>query len=335
MQYIITNFIFLLVSVRGVCPVPFFRTTHNSFTKAILSVTSTSELEGSANITWYDLPADGRYAYNQQAITIMGSLVEPTYNRNVPTQKLRSSIYGCPVRARAYGNRNLSINYLPPSGAKRWIALVSEGRCMVRDKVNMAYRAGAVGMLMYHSEKDSEYYRIINNRRKDFVVVGTNSINYRNISSQLSSTATSGLTLRIRPGDTYYPLQKGYVSLLCLSIFLLSFILACYGIHCPCPLQVNIPNFRAKINYWTSSRATKLESLETYLYDITSCCICLENFELGSHVTRLPCQHQFHKRCIYEWVTGPQFVSCNKSEDPTCPICSQKIFTSNFRRTIV
>ena len=206
---------------------------------------------------------------------------------------------------------------------------------MLRDKVDIAFRAGAVGMMMYHSEKDSEYYRIISNKRRNFIVVGTSSINYRNISSQLSSASTSGLTLRIRPGETYYPLQKGYVGLLVLLLFLISITLVCYGIYCPCPIRVNIPNYRGKINYWTSSKVTKLESLETYLYDITSCCICLEDFQLGSPVTRLPCQHQFHKSCIYEWVTGPQFASCHKREGPTCPICSQKIFSSSFRRTMV
>lgn len=41
------------------------------------------------------------------------------------------------------------------------------------------------------------------------------------------------------------------------------------------------------------------------------CPVCLENFTVGSHVTRMPCSHMFHRTCILSWL--------NKSH--VCPLC--------------
>ena len=331
MQYAILRIILLSILGNGICSIPFFRTDHHKITKAIISVTPTSQLEISNNISWTRLPTDGSYAYNAPAIPIMGSLVEPSYNIANTSHTIRPSIYGCPVHRNINKDKTLSLVYKPPSQSDRWVALVAEGRCMLRDKINLAYHSGAVGLMFYNPRRNHAQPRPIYVRRNDFVVVGTSLVNYRNMSEQLSS----GVTIRINPGDTHYPIHVGYVGLLCLVLFVLSIILCCYGIHCPCPIKINIPNIPDRINYWSTSTTTKLEALDVCLYDITSCCICLEEFESGSIVTRLPCQHQFHKNCIRDWVTGPQFANWHGLSDPTCPICYKNIFPLKFTGTRV
>jgi hypothetical protein len=42
------------------------------------------------------------------------------------------------------------------------------------------------------------------------------------------------------------------------------------------------------------------------------CSICIEYYHLGDVVTTLPCDHQFHKGCIKNWL-------CN--ENINCPVC--------------
>lgn len=50
-------------------------------------------------------------------------------------------------------------------------------------------------------------------------------------------------------------------------------------------------------------------------FDITSCNICLDSWELGSMVVVLPCKHRYHSACIDKWI--------ERSE--CCPLCKVKI----------
>lgn len=43
-----------------------------------------------------------------------------------------------------------------------------------------------------------------------------------------------------------------------------------------------------------------------------TCCICLECFQSGEHVRRLPCRHLFHQGCVDEWLT---------TASDACPEC--------------
>ena len=45
------------------------------------------------------------------------------------------------------------------------------------------------------------------------------------------------------------------------------------------------------------------------------CTICLGGYEDGDVVNTLPCQHQFHKECIVEWL----------GFNGVCPICKRSI----------
>ena len=51
----------------------------------------------------------------------------------------------------------------------------------------------------------------------------------------------------------------------------------------------------------------------------TSCVICMEEFDLKdkeSCITRMPCGHIFHKKCLNTWL---------KESDASCPICKHRI----------
>lgn len=43
-----------------------------------------------------------------------------------------------------------------------------------------------------------------------------------------------------------------------------------------------------------------------------TCIICMDEYEVGSDLSMLPCFHKFHKECIAEWLSGSK----------TCPICN-------------
>ncbi|RCI02434.1 E3 ubiquitin-protein ligase rnf13 [Rhizopus stolonifer] len=46
------------------------------------------------------------------------------------------------------------------------------------------------------------------------------------------------------------------------------------------------------------------------------CVICLDGFEQGHVLRRLPCQHEYHRDCIDTWLTR---------KNNTCPLCLQRI----------
>jgi hypothetical protein len=74
------------------------------------------------------------------------------------------------------------------------------------------------------------------------------------------------------------------------------------------------------------SRMERYESLPTHLYSEivgdqqvhvhnTDCCICLEPFQLDSHIKILPCSHGFHNACIEPWM----------QQHDACPVCRTSI----------
>ena len=49
-----------------------------------------------------------------------------------------------------------------------------------------------------------------------------------------------------------------------------------------------------------------IENLPTFTIEnqeqITSCCVCLNEMEIGNIVRKLPCEHYFHVECIDKWL---------------------------------
>jgi len=66
-----------------------------------------------------------------------------------------------------------------------------------------------------------------------------------------------------------------------------------------------------------SRRSQLLADLPCEIYDperhkdLTECELCLEEYEVGDELLRLPCLHLFHKACVGQWV----------QKAGTCPMC--------------
>jgi len=48
--------------------------------------------------------------------------------------------------------------------------------------------------------------------------------------------------------------------------------------------------------------------------DIPSCAVCMENYVNGDELRSLPCRHEFHTKCVDEWLKLRN----------TCPLCRKK-----------
>ncbi|GMJ00795.1 BCA2 zinc finger ATL 6 [Hibiscus trionum] len=72
----------------------------------------------------------------------------------------------------------------------------------------------------------------------------------------------------------------------------------------------------ASVNY--SMLASKESSIKEMVERVKvetgadeNCTICLEELEVGSEVSRMPCRHRFHAHCIETWL----------KQRHSCPIC--------------
>ena len=54
-----------------------------------------------------------------------------------------------------------------------------------------------------------------------------------------------------------------------------------------------------------------------------TCAICLEEFEEGEMVPKLPCQHNFHTRCLFVWTQ----TRCKHCVGVQCPVCNRVLFS--------
>lgn len=111
-----------------------------------------------------------------------------------------------------------------------------------------------------------------------------------------------------------------------------------YFIHLECPLYSTIQDFYTivdnflqyyiELSFILSDFAFEdvkitldkndFEKLPSFEYENTedACQICLENFNENKIVTKTPCDHIFHKKCIKKW-----FCDTNIK----CPLCRKDI----------
>jgi DNA-directed RNA polymerase subunit RPC12/RpoP len=77
---------------------------------------------------------------------------------------------------------------------------------------------------------------------------------------------------------------------------------------------------------WAFVAQDKIENIPTLMFDLSmakgkdenhtevKCLICQENYEQGEELSRLPCEHCFHKSCIDQWLNAKDTCAfCRKS----------------------
>lgn len=63
------------------------------------------------------------------------------------------------------------------------------------------------------------------------------------------------------------------------------------------------------------------------LYNIRDCIICMEPFQDGEAIQRIPnCQHAFHSGCLRKW-----FTSKSQEDEQRCPQCNIVLKTESMK----
>ena len=59
------------------------------------------------------------------------------------------------------------------------------------------------------------------------------------------------------------------------------------------------------------------------------CIICMQSYEQGEHIQRLPCLHAFHLECSRPWFSSQQEGRNRGSRGgmggPSCPVCKHSV----------
>ncbi|KAJ3704488.1 hypothetical protein LUZ61_008193 [Rhynchospora tenuis] len=64
------------------------------------------------------------------------------------------------------------------------------------------------------------------------------------------------------------------------------------------------------------ARKDAIEALpSTRIEEVSSCAVCLDDFEIGTEAKELPCRHKFHASCIFPWL----------DLHSTCPVCRYQL----------
>ena len=85
---------------------------------------------------------------------------------------------------------------------------------------------------------------------------------------------------------------------------------------------MNMLHARAAAIEALPSRAVTASELELSqaAVEAVECSICLADLAVGDTLTRLPCGHEFHGRCIRKWLWA--------ALDATCPLCKTAVAPS-------
>lgn len=112
-----------------------------------------------------------------------------------------------------------------------------------------------------------------------------------------------------------------------------------------CQCGVNVVRYKRRVSE-SRARATAVAALPEHAFgsveadplldDEPICAVCLDGFEIGESVRRLPCNHLYHRKCIdpYVLATLPFRVThtddgaCDRwlqSSSNACPICKREV----------
>ncbi|GLE00056.1 hypothetical protein PINS_up008783 [Pythium insidiosum] len=129
---------------------------------------------------------------------------------------------------------------------------------------------------------------------------------------------------RCDDGSTLYQLALWMIVISYTKIFLpCILLLALLPVICFClPCVIRLLNRLQDPMRGKGATQEAISRLETKKFapamfapDDSSCCICLNEYELSQELRVLPCEHHFHKECVDEWLLV----------NATCPTCRKPI----------
>ncbi|XP_006632900.2 E3 ubiquitin-protein ligase RNF128 isoform X1 [Lepisosteus oculatus] len=212
--------------------------------------------------------------------------------------------------------------YQAPTRGQEWIALIQRGNgCTFTEKINIAAKNGAVGVVIYNNDPESE------NRVIQMSHPGTGNtvaIMVGNIKGlEIVSLIRSGIqvTMTIEVGRQHGPWMSHYsVFFVSISFFIVTAATVGYFIFYSARRFSSMRAQNRKQKQLKAEAKKAISQLQVRTVkngdketgpDADACAVCIEAYKPGDVLSILTCNHFFHKSCIEPWLL----------EHRTCPMC--------------
>lgn len=85
--------------------------------------------------------------------------------------------------------------------------------------------------------------------------------------------------------------------------------------------QVYVISKSSKLTKRSAVKRMNIKKMFKCQSENVECTVCCCKIDKNEYIRELPCGHQFHKKCVDEWL----FVSLRDSDKINCPLCRRKI----------
>jgi len=270
----------------------------------------------------------------QEKTVYTQALLTVTYKKPPGDKFLASGKYGDDsLKATAKGylfyskaHTNWCLDIGPPQGNhQNWIALIPRGNCTYKEKILLAKRYNASGVIIFNNDPT------LTPKMSDGVSSIVSAIVSGDTGKQLINLIETEAVAKeayceILVGTHYVDRKEWKVSRTSVLFVLVSFILL-MCISLAWLVFYYVQRFRhiyrndRKEKQLLSAAKKAISKLKTVSFqhaaseEDDTCAICLEGYKDGDTLRILPCKHEFHKSCIDPWLLTHR----------TCPMCKSNI----------
>ncbi|XP_054900760.1 E3 ubiquitin-protein ligase RNF128a [Poeciliopsis prolifica] len=239
----------------------------------------------------------GVYGRNSEAVPFSGCVAVP---KGDPT--------GC--RSGIFYGRNSS---------EDWIALVKRGNCTFSEKINIAMKQGAAGVVVYNVEGSGNSTTFMSHPDTgDAIAIMIGNLQ----GTEIANLVQNGTVVKmfIKPGSAHGPWMDTYwLYFLSIAFFIVTAASIAYFVFISANRLYSMSRHMRTEKRLKSEAKKAIGRLEVITLkrgnELTTsdamCAVCIESYKAGEVVTVLTCDHIFHKACIEPWLL----------ERRTCPMC--------------
>lgn len=211
-----------------------------------------------------------------------------------------------------------------PPDSETWIAFVVRGNCTFKDKIKVAARKGASGVIIYDNLSPGRDILALSRKDAgDIIAFMMSSLKGKQILRLTEKGIRVTAVIEVGPVQCFW---KIYLCAYCLILTFVAYFLLCCSPGLMVARHEERKVCRAKTEFRKALHSLEVRKLKKGEIDLAEeiCVVCLETYKQRELVRILTCRHVFHKRCIDRWLL----------KRGTCPICSCDILQKNWEKCL-
>ncbi|XP_071786291.1 RING finger protein 150-like isoform X1 [Asterias amurensis] len=203
-----------------------------------------------------------------------------------------------------------------------WIALVKKGNCSDSEKISLAEKYNATGVVVFNNKAGEELHTIQNLGNIPAILVTSETgqrivtllENGTNVQLEFAVGSKIIKSVQIKKSSVLF-VSVSFIVLMIISLAWLVFYYIQRFRYAQARDRTQKRLSRAAKKAIAKLPSKHLKDGDDELVDDDFCPVCLESYKVSDLVRVLPCKHFFHKSCVDQWLI----------EHRTCPMCKLNI----------